>query len=716
MSDKYNKEEPSVLQRIQNQTGCLLLVIGVAMLAFVLTDLFSSGGSLFSSNQNSVGSIGGEQITYEEYNGRFEQLKANALQNNPGIQMNEMMLQQYRQQAWDMLVASKVQEQEYEKLGLIISPAELEDLTIGANTHPQIQQSFRDPETGEFNKNRLIRFLKEDVYANPEARKNWSEFQEQFEKGLVAQKYIDLVSNSFYTTDLEARNDAKRNAQTYNASIVGVTYASIPDSTITVTDSDLSSYLKEHSYKYEQEESRDIEFISLKVIPSRDDTMRMLDWSRESIERFRTTKLDDSSFVSLSNSEIPYNPSYVTRGSLPPVIENRIFDAEIGEILGPFEDKGMYSIYKISDIGSDSMRSVRGSHIVFRVNGTTAADTAKAVSEARELLSKIRSGETTFEQEASTRNFDATRGLGGDMGWLREGNYTYPKAVVDRLLTSGKDNYVVVKSNRGVHLAKATSNVSTKTLKLAILSQKLYPSTETDGIAYRKAGEFLSKLNGDQSFEEVAESMGLTKRVATNIDEKERRVAGVSNGNKIARWLFAPETSEGDVSSVLDIDDNYIVARVSKIREEGLPEVEDVRNEIEPLVKNEKKAEILTPKFKAALEKSTDPETIAKELGTIVSVVPAASMQSGNIPYIGQDFIVVGTIFGTPVGKRSEIVEGSSSVAIVYVNSENKYDIPDLESKKIELNSNRSQVVQGEIGEALLKKSQVKDTRYKFYD
>ncbi|MBT8327841.1 MAG: SurA N-terminal domain-containing protein [Bacteroidia bacterium] len=716
MSDKYNKEEPSVLQKIQNQTGCLLLVIGVAMLAFVLTDLFSSGGSLFSSNRNSVGSIAGEHVSYDEFNNQYESLKAAVLQNNPGIQMNEMMVEQYRQQAWDMLVESKVQEQEYAKLGLTISPAELEDLTIGEHTHPQIQQSFRDPETNEFNKSRLIRFLKEDVYANPEAKESWAQFQKQFEKGLITEKYGKLIQSSFYTTDLEARNNAKESNLTYNASLVAVSYESVADSTVTVTDSDLSSYLKEHAAEYEQEESRDIEFISLKVIPSKEDSAGMLNWAKESMERFSTTKMDDSTFVSLSNSETPYNPTYMVRGSFPPEVENDIFNAEVGSILGPYETGGVYSVYKISDVGIDTARSVKGSHIVFRINGASAQDTLTAMSDARELLSKIRSGQTTFEEEAKQRNFDATRSTGGDMGWIREGNYTYPKELVDKLMTAGKGNYVVVKSDRGVHLAKATSNVSRKTVKAAALSQTLYASTATDGSYYRQAGDFLTKLNGDKSFEEVAESMGLSKRVASKINENERRVAGISNGNIVARWLFADDTDEGDISSILDIDDTYIVARVSKVREAGMPKVDDIRDEIETKVKNEIKAKQIIPKFEAAVAKSSDAETLAKELGTIVSVVPAASLQSGNIPYVGQDYILMGTIFGTPPGKRSEIVQGTSGVGVVYVNSENQYDIPDLQSKKIEMNSNNQQRYAGKVNQALMKKAEVKDTRYKFYD
>ena len=172
MSDKYNNEEESLLQKIQNKSGCLLLVIGAAMLAFVLTDFVSSGTSIFGSSENNVGSIAGQPITYEEFNGKFEELKNQVLQNNPGFVMDEATSAQYRDEAWKQLIEAKTIKPEHEKLGLSISAAELEDLTIGDNTHAQIRQSFTDPNTGFIDKNRLVRFLIEDINANPEALKN----------------------------------------------------------------------------------------------------------------------------------------------------------------------------------------------------------------------------------------------------------------------------------------------------------------------------------------------------------------------------------------------------------------------------------------------------------------------------------------------------------------------------------------------------------------
>lgn len=712
MSDKYNKEEPSLLQKIQNQTGCLFLVIGVAMLAFVLTDLLSSGTSIFDSNQNNVGSINGSSVSYEEFNSTYEGMKQQLLQNNPGMNIDEAVAEQYRAQAWNSLIESKVIEPEYEKLGIAVSTAELEDLTVGANTHPQIQQSFRDPQTNVFDKQRLIQFLKQDINENPQARESWTTFQEQFTNGLVAQKYQELVTSSFYATSLEARTRGKENNQTINASVVSLPYSQLSDSSISVSNSEILAYAKKYPKKYEQDASRDIEYIKLDVIPSKADSAAMLDWSAETIEKFGTTK-NDSAFVSIMGSETPFNPNFQARGSFSPEIEARIFDAELGKVVGPFQRNGVYSVFKVLDFGTDSLRSVKGSHILFSVAGI---DTAKAEADARDVLAKIKNGTTTFEAEASTRNFDATRATGGDMGWVREGSGTYPQALVKRLMTSGQNNYVIVRSRRGVHLAKATSAVSRKTVKVALVDQSIFASTATDGAYYKRAGEFLSKASGDQSFEELAESMGLAKRVASKVTEDNRFIPGLAKSNKVAQWLFENDTDEGTISSILDVDGSYVVAKVTKVREKGLPSAEDLRDQVEVILKNEKKAEILSPKMKDALANATSADELAKALNVSVTPIPAASFSSGNLPYIGQDDKIVGTILGTPAGQNSDVIVGKTGVAVVYVNNANEYTASNVDELKKQAQQEAKQSAAGAIRTALTEKAEVKDQRYKFYD
>ncbi|MDG1756313.1 MAG: SurA N-terminal domain-containing protein [Bacteroidia bacterium] len=712
MSNKYNNEEQSVLQKIQNQTGCLLLVIGIAMIAFVLTDLVSSGSSIFSSDENSVGEVAGKPLSYDEFNRTFEGLKSQLIQNNPGIAFDENMSKQYREQAWNMIIESRVVEPEYEKLALTVSPAELKDLTIGDNTHPQIQRSFRDPETNQFDKQRLIRFLKEDINANPEALQSWNSFQQQFTAGLIAQKYNQLIISSVYTTDLEAVNSGRDNNQTKNATIVSLPYNEFEDSTLMVSDSEILTYIKAHPAKYKEDANRDIEFIRLNVTPSREDSMDMMYQSKEIAQKFSEAN-DDSAFVSIMNSETPFNKSYQIRGSFPASVDDALFSASIGDVIGPNQENGVYSVYKITDTGLDSLPSIRGSHILINVAGT---DTAKAERDARELIAQIKSGATTFEAEANNKNYDASRGKGGDMGWVRKDTRSYPRRLINRLFTSPQNQYFVTRSKKGVHIGKTTSKISRKTIQVAVVDQKIFPSTKTDGEYYKMAGEFLSKINGDKSFEEVAEELGLTKRVANKINENTLAIPGISNPNPIAKWLFNNSTKEGDISSIIDINGSYFVARVTHVKPDGLVDIEEVRTIIDEILLNEKKSDKLFSKLDVALNNSNTPEELAEKLETNPVSIPAASFSSSSIPYIGSDQIITGTIFGLPVVTKSEIIRGERALAVVYLNNDNEYEASDVEVLKLQNTDQSKQDFQQKVRQTIIENADVVDLRYRFYN
>jgi peptidyl-prolyl cis-trans isomerase D len=712
MSDKYNNEEQSVLQKIQNQTGCLLLVIGIAMLAFVLTDLVSSGSSIFSSNDNSVGEIFNEPVSYDEYNQTYEALKAQLIQNNPGIAFDENMSKQYQQQAWNMIIESRLVEPEYEKLALTVSLAELEDLTIGDNTHPQIQQSFRNPETNQFDKQRLIRFLKEDINSNPEALQNWNSFQQQFTASLIAQKYSQLIMSSVYTTDLEAANYGRDNNQTKNATVVSLPYSQYEDSTLSVSDSEILSYMKAHSSKFERDASRDIEYIRLNVIPSQEDSMDMIFQAKEIAQKFSETK-DDSAFVSIMNSETPFNKTFQRRGSFLASIEDEIFSANIGEVVGPAQENGIYSVYKVTGIGTDSVSSIRGSHILINVSGT---DTAQAEKSARELISQIKAGATTFEAEANKKNYDASRGNGGDLGWVTKESRTYPSKLINRLFKSPKGQYFVVRSNKGVHIGKTTSQIIRKTIQVAVVDQKIFPSTKTDGEYYKMAGDFLTKINGDKSFEEVAEELGLTKRVANDIKESSLAIPGVSNPNSIAKWLFDDASNEGDISSIIDIDGNYYVARITNIKAKGLADINEERSEVEKILLNQKKSEKLYARMSEALKKSSSADELANKLEISPVSIPAAYFNNSSIPYIGRDLIISGTIFGLPVGGKSDIIKGERALALVYLNNENQYEATDVEDLKVQITDQVKQEMQQKSRKILIENGEVIDLRYRFYN
>ena len=210
--------------------------------------------------------------------------------------------------------------------------------------------------------------------------------------------------------------------------------------------------------------------------------------------------------------------------------------------------------------------------------------------------------------------------------------------------------------------------------------------------------------------------MGLTKRVANKINESKLIIAGVSNPNPIAKWLFNDATNEGDISSIIDIDGSYFVARITHVKPEGLVDIEEVRPVIEEILLNEKKSDKLYSKLDDALNNSNTPDELAVKLETTPISIPAASFINSSLPYIGGDQIITGTIFGLPVGSKSEIIRGERALAVIYLNNDNQYEASDAKDLKLQLKNQSKQDMQQKIRQTIIEKANVVDLRYRFYN
>ena len=58
----------ATLQRIRNRAGLLVaIIIGLALVAFILGDLLKTGSSLLSSSQMEIGDINGTSVQYTDF-------------------------------------------------------------------------------------------------------------------------------------------------------------------------------------------------------------------------------------------------------------------------------------------------------------------------------------------------------------------------------------------------------------------------------------------------------------------------------------------------------------------------------------------------------------------------------------------------------------------------------------------------------------------------
>ena len=238
----------ATLQKIRTRMGLLVaIIIGLALFAFILGDLFQSGSSILQRNQMEVGSIDGETVQYPDFQRKVEELGEIYRSNTGQSQLDEATWVQVREQTWEELIRDKVMGEVYEGLGLGVSSEEMFDLIQGNNPHAIIQQIFTNPETGQFDRSAVVNFLKNlETGVSPEQRSYWLYLEKQIHDERLSTKYNNLINKALYVTGQEAQESLAAGNKLVNLELVGLRHSVVADSTVKVTPAELTAYYNQH--------------------------------------------------------------------------------------------------------------------------------------------------------------------------------------------------------------------------------------------------------------------------------------------------------------------------------------------------------------------------------------------------------------------------------------------------------------------------------------
>ncbi|MFN4233664.1 MAG: SurA N-terminal domain-containing protein [Bacteroidia bacterium] len=699
----------SVLAKIREKSGLLLLVIGGALVLFIAGDLLTSNTSVFNRTQTDIGEVAGRRISGQEFEFRVSKAEENYRLNTGQQSIDEGLKDMLRQQTWNQMLNEIIMEAEYNELGLVVSPQELYDMVRGNDPHPSVKQAFTNPETGVFDPNAVLKFLKNMENDESGATKaRWVEFESSIKRERLNEKYNNLISKGLYVPTAFAKLDYEAKNRLASIKYVAKRYNTIPDSTIVLTDADLQKYYKEHLYEFEQEASRKIEYVVFDVLPSQEDDQKVLEEISSLKNEFAQSE-DDTAFIA-ANSDLPLNGAKYSKSQLPADMEEPVFANGKGYVHGPYKEGNIYKLAKVIDVQTSS-DSVKARHILVKINGT---DTASAQAKIDSLKTLIKKGKK-FEDLAKEHSEDLGSGSnGGDLGWFTEG--TMVKPFNDACFNGKKGDMPVVISQFGIHLIEILDKTApTQKATLLYLEKQVEPSSKTAQQVYIKASEFVSKANDQESFDKTAEEMGIVKRVAENIKEVDRNIVGMNNSKEIIRWVYNDKTKEGSVSKPFEIDNKFIVAILTEIREKGYATLEQVKTQVELGAKKDKKAEQFINEINAALAAGSL-DAIAQKLNVSVETADNVSFAAFAIPGMGREPRVIGTIFATKQGALSKPIKGETGVFLVSPQSFTEpAQVSDYNPYKLQLSGALSNRVNSEVFEALKEKANIIDNRGKFY-
>jgi len=707
----------AVIGSIRKQSGLLIILIGVAMVLFLLGDLFSGRGRFFSQQDTEIGTIRGEAITQQD----FEQLVQQQIDAQYGAEgADEQVRKGMRERVWQQLLQDKLLHVEYNKLGISVSPEELLDQV--KNTQPgsilyqyftdprtgQVIEQFRDPQTGGLNSQRVLQAIQSLL--NSENSKDWLPIEAAIKEDILMNKYVALISKGITATSFEANNMFEEKNKNVTFSYVVKEFSSVPDEEIEVTDQDLQAYYNEHKHekKYQQEqESRDIKYIAIDVTPSPED-VEEIRTEMEGIKSEFMTDTNDSAFVAENaEGQLTSLIGYYPESQLNIAIKDTMAHAPVGTVVGPYSANGVMMVSKLIKI-EQSPDSVMASHILISVQDGDSAkiEAAKAKLDSLKNVAKAKKNFAELAKEYSEDFGSAEKG--GDLGWFTRGRMVPP---FEKAAFEGKvGDMPIVVSQFGVHLIYITDQTKPRNRYLiASVDRVIEPSKATSDEGYKMASRISIERNTLDKFDVTDEEPQPQSVEGLRLEDD--NVGPLGPSREIVRWAYDAEV--GDVSSPFELENRFVVVALTGIHEKGTMTFETAKPLIRPEVIKQKKAD----RFIEELDSYSSLEDAASKIGTSIQRAQDVRFANNALPGgLGREPELVGSVFSLDQGETSKPIIGNRGVFVARVDVVN--DAPqdrDLAIEKREVSGTLAGRVDRTVFEALKKEAGVEDYRGRYY-
>ncbi|WP_127846089.1 peptidylprolyl isomerase [Psychroflexus aestuariivivens] len=702
----------AILSKIRERTVFLIVIIALALFAFVLTDLFKNGGFTSDKTTNTIGVVGDEEITREEFAAQVE----NIVQQNRG----RVTTMQAAKQAWDGKLRQMLLKQEYDKLGLEVGAEQITDAMA--------DQLAGDPrfsdENGFFSEAKLKQFIAEAKVTNPQQYQQWINFEQNMEVMAKSQLYFNMIKAGISATLLEGEQIYHQENDNLSFEFVRVGFDQVDD--VEISKSDINQYISQHKDRFKQEEKRDLEYVYFEEEPSEEDEMRveasisnlLKDTESEEFEGKTNFKTTDNveEFVAI-HSETPYKDQYVFEYNMKGEFDQDILKLDVNDVYGPYKENEQLKITKLLE-RTKKPDSVKTSHILITYDGTRIdPEVTRTKEEAEKLadsiLNVVKGNSDKFAEIAEEMSSDkqsATKG--GDLGWINYGALV--PEFNDYVFEEGKVNdYGLVETDYGFHVVFIEDRTEPKdAVKIATVTKSIEPSEKTLNNLYREASKFELSAK-DEGFTETAETADKEIKPVRGINKLDESIPGIGRQRQIVRWAFEEETKVGDIKS-FEIDNGYVVARITNKIAEGVQTAEEASSKVTPILKNEKRAEKIIGRIG---DKNLD--EVATEFGVSKQTAAAVNMSNPTIPGGGREPKVVGAAFALEVGEQSNPIEGNKGVYILKLTEKNKApELPsyrgvakeETKTRTQSLNSRNSNVI-----DALKESREIEDNRHLIY-
>ena len=656
----------AILNKIRQKTFVLILVIALALFAFILSGLVDNKDALFGKSQNTVATINGKDIGRTEF---MQKVEFQQKQMGPNATTTQVM-----NQVFEAEVRQAVMSAEFDKLGLSVESDQMRDVLKAAlATSPEFLN-----DAGLFDDAKLTEYIANIKETSTQQYQQWIDYEQNVAGSALQTNYFNLVKAGTTATLAEGALEHKLEGDKVNISYVQVPFSTILDTDVEVSKEEIKSFITKNPKQYKADASTDLQYVMFQEVASLEDENDiksklavLVNDKKEFNETTNATEIilglkntkNIEAFVNENSDDFKYNSSFVTKAQLPAVVADTLANSPVGSIYGPYKDAAYFKLSKI--VATTKLPdSVKARHILIPFKGANSAaeDVVKTEAEAKvfadSLTTILKSNNSKFEDFVTAYSSDKDSvEKGGFYDW-----YPYGQMVPEfRDFTfEGKTGDLgVVKTVFGFHIIEVKGQKGTSELyKVATIARKIEPSDATSDKVFRDASNFEVNI-ASKSFIAVSKEANYDVRPVKTIKELEENIPGLGAQRSIVRWSFDEKTKVGDVKRYT-VPGGYAVVQVTAKRDAGLMTVEEASVTVTPKLRSEKKAKMIMDGVNASTL-----EDFAALKSQQVKTASAINMNNPTIGGAGREPLVIGFAFGLKDGETSKLIVGEKGVYMV---------------------------------------------------
>jgi peptidylprolyl isomerase/peptidyl-prolyl cis-trans isomerase D len=692
----------AVLSKIRERSMFLIIIIGLALFAFVLDP--STLGDFFNSNKvNEIGEINGETISRQEFATAVEQYRKQV-----GSRVSEM---QATKTVWDNIVRKKIYQNQLAEAGITVGEADVWNEIINTSSVKNNPQFLN--EVGLFDERKFKQFLATEKEKKSQLWGAWSNYMNQIRDNSERNTYNNLVAAGLGASLKEGETAYFIENTKLNSQFVFVPYSTIADSLVTISKSEIEAYVKANPETFKVEESRDISYVKFDIIATPEDEEVIKKNITTLIEDFKSAT-NEEEFLNENNSDLNLDLSIKVENGVNKTVASEIFKGSKGDVFGPYKDQGYIKLSKIVEV-TKMPGSVKASHILIPFVGSQRAtsDITRTQEQAKKLADSILNAAdrdnrmfAVLAKKYSSDKLNSEKG--GDLDWF--GYDKMSPAFRDFCFTDEIGIMNVVQTPFGFHVIKIDDQKNfKKALKLATYGRKIIASEATENAIFQKAEQFALAVTNNKNFLEVVKENKYTAKPAIGLKVLDENVPGLGNQRDIVRWSFGTNRETGDFKR-FDLEGSHVVAFLSNKTEKGLMSASKATNRVRPILLNEKKAKLIAGKLKGDTL-----EDIAKANNTTVKTSNGVTLKSPTLSGAGSEPKIVGAMYNAELNKLHNNIDGNRGVyAFKVLKKELPTALPNYETTRKKISEARKRLT-FKMYEAIKKASDIKDNRANFY-